>query len=645
MCMDSTYKKLTISDYRVYDDDEIYIDLTRYFAMNPANLYNTDYYHTHSLDTEYPVINPPNYPHVIFINKNTATSNIEKVLFIDKNTIEEDGKNQPIRVNLRPGTYDIKLINPLSVSNAYTFLEDNMRYHDSPGGKIFINKLTYDNKKGRRNNWCGLRIKSIVSRTGLADDEPLRKYFCYDKAGDPAGISGVVNYTPQYLHKYFTYYSYHDGHVGYNFSDVIAVGTIPFPNSPKEKYSDIAYPYIIEYMGKEDREEPDSYLNYYKRFSHFSDGESSTPLDINETEFYIHQPVGARMMTSKSHYRGNLISKGKMANTMLNFQGVSYTYNIYENDSTPYLTTNPFTICDYADVPGISTYCLPEYGIGRYHIIPYTKTISTETYEESDGVVITKYYDYFYDKYTDDIDYNLLRSETICNSENQTFTTFYTYPRIESFESESHHFPNPETIVTVADQNIISAKRNTYDSSGNIIKIYEASSIPNQISELLSADKNTTETQRNLINDPTYEYRYNDRGNLIQISYKGAPLASYIWGYNGLYPVIEATDVDYDTLVGMALQSGLTLNQINGQDVSTDSLISSVVERLQQKMPTSALSAISYHWLMGVAQITSPRGSASSFSYDGRGRLVEVRDFNNYLINKYQYHYASENTL
>jgi len=644
MCLDQAYKKLILSNYRVSEGDEIQVDLTKYFNMNPANLFGTDYYSTHSLETEYPTINPPNYPHIVFIRKDMTNGNttVENVLFLDNNTIEKDGKGQPINAFLQPGIYDIKLVNPLSVSNSDSFLEDNMRYYDSPSGRIFINRVKYGSSSEHNNNWCGLRIKSIVSSTGIQREEPLRKFYYYDRGGHPVGATGVVNTVPEYGHKYYTHYSLNDGSVGYLFSRVDVIGTNAFPNTTHGSLTNISYPFILETMGKEDPEDPDEYLRYNSRFYSYSDGESFASTDLNETAFVNYQPVGSRMWTSKGHYRGNLMSKGVCRNGMSAYHKTSYEYNIYEDETTPFLSTNAFTICDYTDATGINKHGLPEYGIGRYHIIPYTKTIATESYEETDGLAINKRYNYFYNGYTDSPDYNLPKSVSSLNSDGEYNTTYFTYPLSVNTDLCSWHFPEPETEVTMCGDEVLSAKRNVYDLSGNLTQIYELTSKPAASYVLLSNDINSTASQLNLIKTLTYEYKYNSRGNLIEIRYRGRPFVSYLWGYNGLYPIIEAQNIDFETLRALAVTCGLSDNQISGSKPSTQTVINQVVDKMRTKRPDVPFTSLSYHWLFGLIKTTDQRGISSYYDYDNRGRLSSIRDFNNCLINNYQYHYATD---
>ena len=116
-------------------------------------------------------------------------------------------------------------------------------------------------------------------------------------------------------------------------------------------------------------------------------------------------------------------------------------------------------------------------------------------------------------------------------------------------------------------------------------------------------------------------------------------MASYIWGYNGLYPIIEAQNISYDTLKSLALSNGLTNEMLAGSKVSTQAVIDRVVTGMRESRSDVSFTSLSYHWLFGLVNISDTRGIKTSYEYDNRGRLTSSRDFNNFLINKFQYRY------
>lgn len=632
-CRETGYEKLKINEWRLSQGQIVKLDMTKYFNMNPANLFGSAYHDGHTSDM-YPVANPPRYPHIII--RNHTTSRIEKVYFLDKNTIEPDGVKKVIQLSLVPGVYDFELKFPYDVQGAEDFIETEFRYHDGNCGYIFLTKISTDHLTAIGNqNWCGLRIKRMISCAGDGENDTLRKDFYYNLVKDPYSSSGTVQLLPAYDYAYYKNYP-SPNTPGYESSDVYCVGDIPFPNLPNGSFSNIVYPEVSVSMGKEDRMEPDGYLNDYTESYVYSSTRDESLRDYNHTQFESCQPVGSRMYTSKRHWVGNLVQSIKHLRSARNHV-TSYAYNIYEDAASPTLTTDAFPICDFTSVPGENSYGQYDYGIGTYQLIQYNKTLSYEGVTQEDGLNTFKKYDYFYGQYTDSLDWSLVKSLTSSDSEHGQCVTYYTYAK-----KGSRFFPYPETEITVVGDDIISAIRTEYDENSFLPICKYTLSTETTASTLIALGKQTTPAQLDRIDILTYAYKYDDRGNIIQVSYKGKPLVSYIWGYNGLYPILEATDVDHATLVNAAMTIGLSKDVIDGNLISAESTIHSAANRLRQQLPHSSITAISYHWLFGIAKLTNPQGVSTRYGYDSRGRLKEVRDFNNYIINKYDYHYEKD---
>ena len=630
------FTKLKINNWYLNAGQLAELDLTQYLAMNPTKYYNTAYSHNNAAKyPEYTEGRTPDYPHVVI--RKSSDKSIVKVLYIDAPTVEPNGVKQPTALALDPGRYDFELVNPLAMDGADYDFENEFYYNGSNAGKIYLHRITTDgNRPAGKENWCGLRIKRIKSCAGDEENDVLWKDYYYNIACSPLETSGTVQMLPSYDYMYYESRP-RFGIPGYESSEVYCMGETAFPQTPLGAMSNIEYPQVTVKMGASERENVPSYLSTVRDSYVYSSAREWKNADYNHTDFLAYQPVGSRMYTSLSHRRG-LLEKRFSPISYPRLRSTEYFYNIHEKEELPVLTTDAFIVSDFSSAPGYNSYGNRDYGIGRYTLIPYNKTIASEITTESKGLHSFKKYDYFYTKYTDALDWNLVKSVSTTDSEDREVSTRYTYASgINSF------LPLPETEVTVSGDNVITATRTEYDASTKLPVSKYTLSQSADTCDVLSPSQETTPRQRSVINSLTYQYKYNSKGNLIQISYKGRPLASYIWGYNGMYPVIEATDIDSDSLVAAAKECGLTQAQIDGRSAATDSAISSVAAALRAKLSRSAITAISYHWLFGIAKITTPRGDSSSYSYDGRGRLVEIRDFNNYLISKYDYHYANAN--
>ena len=358
--------------------------------------------------------------------------------------------------------------------------------------------------------------------------------------------------------------------------------------------------------------------------------------DYNDTEFLPFQPVGSRLYTSRDFRRGLLLQKTVGESTYDPESTIEYDYNIYEDDSSPVFTTEAFALCDFTGAQGINSYGGYDYGIGTYRIIPYNKTVRSVTSSQKDGIARTERYEYFYNDYTPALDFNLIKTKTVSSTEYGDIVYHYTYP-----SKDAHYLPVPETEVVTCGNTVLSARRTEYDSATRLpLRVYELSE-PADMASLISSTRATTPLQRSSICTPTYRYRYNSRGNLIEIRFRDKVLASYLWGYNGMYPVIEASDTPYEILEAKAAAANISMVRPGDTNLRTQSDISHKAAELRALMPGISVSSIAYHWIFGVAEITDARGISTSYGYDSQGRLTETRDFNKFLISRHDYHYAN----
>lgn len=640
MCLNASYKKLSLSNILVPANTEVTLDIGRYFLMNPANLYLTDYYNQHDSDIEhYAGLNPFNYPHVTV--RRHSDSKLIQVVFIDNATIESS--NGLIRLDIGSGYYDFALINPMSVSGAEDFLEREFMYDDAIAGRIYVIKETTDNASmsGGRDYWAGIRVKRISSYTSEQDKSPIIKTFMYGDL-DPGVTSGTIQILPRYDNNYYMAFT-HPTIEGTGYTEVFSYGAAAFPNTPVSSPWQIQYPKVMTFLSREDPYYPDDYLNRYVHIYRFTSSQDNGNSDYNRTAFLGFQPIGARMYTSVAHRRG-LLTKHQEGNGGTP-PITSYEYNIYEADNPSILTTEPFVLCDFSHNPVANGgYGGCDYGIGTYSIIPYNKTIRRESYQEGfDGTYTSGYnsskdYEYFYSGYTTNLDYNLVKTMTTQDSEGRGIVTHYTY-----FNTEGQYTPLVETMVTECEGSVISATRNTYDANTRLLTAtYTLGQSAASASVLTTSGKGTTSTQMSLINKVLYEYIYDRRGNIVQINYSGTPLVAYIWGYSGSYPVVEAKGISREQLCAAAISAGVTSDIILSGNVASEGTISQIAQSVRNAYPGKEVCSLCYRPLIGIIEKISADGVRSIYNYDNRGRLSEIRDFNSFLIEKYSYEYATE---
>ena len=631
-------KKLFINDYIVGSNQHVVVDLSNYFSFNPQILLNSDFY---GQCHEYASCIGLHYPRVSFIKQSTNQTCAEHTVFIDSCTML--GKyNSQVKVYLEPNVkYRVELQYPTSIYGYDGFdseelIKREFKYSDAPCGKIFLIKNTTTGGSGNMINkdyWGGLRISRIISR---ADDnsEPIVKGYYYALA-DPDISSGVISTKPDYAGKY-CYVTSNDVAHGYEGSEFYQISSNGFYNLPIGSIG-VEYSKVNEWCSHQIELENHTYSTTNDVEYNYSSNLNPKYRDFNNTAFLDFQPTSSQMWTSKSHYRGDLTCKRfcKFAGTSGSIS-INYEYNIFEPDqeNLSVFTTDLFRIADFTTAPApsinINGY---DYSIGKYHLIPYNKTIKSEIYTEDDYCDTTKY-TYFYDEYTQNLDYNLLRSKIKTTSHGLTKETFYTYRNINGT-----YLNIPETEVTVVNGIIIDAKHFEYDNNNLLIKSYGLSNRGEYASNYGIGNKSASSALKNLICKPEYSYQYDSHGNLVQISFNNEVLASYLWGYRGSYPIVEVKNISYSNLLSTINNLGKSPEHFYSATGSTENDLTSFFNSLRNALPSHDITTMTYHWLIGVSSATDSRGITTHFSFDNKGRLSTVKDYNGYFIRKYDYHY------
>lgn len=153
----------------------------------------------------------------------------------------------------------------------------------------------------------------------------------------------------------------------------------------------------------------------------------------------------------------------------------------------------------------------------------------------------------------------------------------------------------------------------------------------------LGKSAHINEDLKNFINIPEYEYLYESNGNIAQISYNGIVLASYLWGYNGKYPIVEALNTDFATLSRIAESAGFSRGGISL--IYDDKSLTSLFNSIRENLPEAKITTLKYQWLTGIAEKTDCDGTSTFYSYDKFGRLDGIKDFNEFFIKKFEYKY------
>lgn len=614
----SHLRKTVIDNYRVAPSTLCYIDLKKFLQFDPSILYNSDFYAHHSFSDNYAAP----YPRVVFIDKE-HNDRIVHNFFIDSQTLQKcdltaDGF---LQVALAPGVYRIELRDPTSIA-LHNFSLDSMFGNTENGGMIYLEQRSplSQNFNSECVIWPGLRIRQIVS--DFNDGSPqVRKHFYYSGGPDPDKTTGMALSFPEHTHTtYLITQKWVPGvDLGAPIFDLFSKIYVTTPygfktsycSSPAVEYSEVGVKYSLE-----DPNQPTD-LHMDVQWYQYTTADQTSSRDILLiTPFNTSQPASSKVLTSKAFRRG-LLTRQTMAHTSRQTPATFYEYNIFETEPADTLTTDAYLVTNYTtwSQTGSHERLKNLYSIGKFCLIPYNRTLRSQTFVDN-GFRTSTSYSYFYDNYTDHLDRELVRSKTDTLPDGRIKRTFYTYVK-----KGNQYLPLKECEFTVENNYITSGTLNVYDNSYRLIGKMDLSVRQKAFITSMIIDKSASDQLKSYFANPTYKYIY-DGDRLVEIDYNDKILVSYLWGYENMYPVIEAAGISYTKL-----KAASTADPLNSLDA------------LRAAFPGKSIKAVRWSPLIGPVEISDSNGILTRYSYDSTGRLSTVRDTNNALIEQHYYVY------
>ncbi|MGJ1269842.1 hypothetical protein ACR78F_11800 [Sphingobacterium spiritivorum] len=133
---------------------------------------------------------------------------------------------------------------------------------------------------------------------------------------------------------------------------------------------------------------------------------------------------------------------------------------------------------------------------------------------------------------------------------------------------------------------------------------------------------------------------YDRYGNPLAVKKTDGPVISYLWGYNGQYPVAEIVNAHYNDVVS-AIGGQSVVDALNSGTVTAD-YIRQKMEILRSNLPGSQITSYTYKPLVGMTSKTDAKGQTEYYQYDGLQRLQHVLDQFQQLRQSYHYHYRPQ---
>lgn len=136
----------------------------------------------------------------------------------------------------------------------------------------------------------------------------------------------------------------------------------------------------------------------------------------------------------------------------------------------------------------------------------------------------------------------------------------------------------------------------------------------------------------------TYD-SYDVLGNMTQYTIENNTPTSYIWGYNGEYPIARLENAAYNSIPATLINAAQTASN-SGNEAQLKIALNNI--RNTPELTNAMVTTYTYIPLIGVSTITDPKGQTVTYTYDSFGRLQFVKDAQGNLLSENQYHYKNQ---
>jgi hypothetical protein len=507
----------------------------------------------------------------------------------------------------------------------------------------------------------GLRIKSIKSYKTHSDSNPLIKTYVYgDNQYSDIGTGYLLSRkTSTYEKTDFRFAAYSkDVNLDCNplsfylTPAVLTVSSNSLVEFGLNRGAPVEYSKVTEYLGTKDNNNGKIEYHYER-----------TQADIG---FFGGEVKGGFDFIIYPKYMSGILNK------KITFKNTNGVYEVVQKQDFTYATLKTASINsmkilskDVNEIVRIkSGFYQDQFECAReYLLMPlnYSVTIGkrvlsvnkTETYDKlnDNWISQTKHLKY-------DTDYFQVIEEKILTGEGGEFTTHFSYPddriAISGLSTESL-----EALMAMEELGwtgeIIEKKQfNGLTPIKSIRKDYILITA-NEISQNNVLQSLGATPYKNIINFEQYS-----SGKLLQY-YRDIEGIRYavLWGVNESRPVVKGVNVDYATL---KMAADIAIKEISGYSNGIDdldrllndikyldndmkrSIWKSFNDGIREQLPVNVITTTyTYDPLLGITSQTDLNGNTTYFTYDNFGRLKQVKDHNNNLIESWEYHYYNEN--
>jgi hypothetical protein len=321
---------------------------------------------------------------------------------------------------------------------------------------------------------------------------------------------------------------------------------------------------------------------------------------------------------------------------MPTYRHVNFSYNMIYNKNFSHVNSSNIGEYMYNKEKNYHNNICSVYGYGFRKYVSGSEKIASKTIEHFDGDGIALTTEYFYDP-----QYDQLRKEEITKSDGKKISFQYSYP----FD---------KTILPLNDMtNVYNKMLNMNMISTPLLKLqYEI----NRSTNVFTQSKRTDffEPFANVIRPKTEYYKkgneveeaiidyhsYDEKGNILEVSQVGGTHVAYIWGYDKKYPVAKIENMTYVSIP----QSLITAIELASSSTGSEASLFTALNNLRNDNALSGAMVTTYTYkpLIGMTSMTDPKGEVVYYEYDSYSRLQQVKDKENNVLSKNEYHYKNQ---
>ncbi len=472
----------------------------------------------------------------------------------------------------------------------------------------------------------GARIKSVTNRD---EDGSFisKKQYIYDhsKLGQivSSGILmnelvyhskyGVFDYSPQNFLQVFTMssgsplslkFSAQGSHMGYTHveeQDVNSTGTAK--GRVITSYANEKNQFLTKYIGTTFVIHQQYYNDYHNVPGYY---------DVHYGNAYL---LGVPPI-SYSYKNGSVVQEDVFddSGSAYPLKSVSNTYFDYELDSVPVYRA-------HFSPGGLVT----DYGYGQIGNNYLPNANETKDYFGTDYTTTTVNHTYETSRY-------LPRSTVTTTSESgisRKEERFYPFDSDHGVSAYSH-MSDLVTENRVTEPVLVRTYENTTLLSQTLFKFGNFSG-KYWRTEVLQAKDNDALTQRMDF------VSYDTDGNLREYKQTDGTSVTYVWGYDGMYPVAKVQNATYSQVTG----TGVDLTVLDSQ-TSTDAAKITELNKIRNGLANALVTTYLYKPGVGISSVTDPRGYTMSYEYDTSNRLKTVKDTDDNVVTDYNYHFKGQ---